>query len=1538
MIRDITEVRLPEGITLSQASCRVPNMDESTITATIKVGRDNAIDSTQDWVVVWRGVKYIMPIRKPQGTKGNTEVKTNTEVTFRHWASYELQRWMFHTVASEGTTLAVEKYVADVRLNLKDFCTLFGQVLNHYYGDKITIDLNPDYDGGKEVVGLSISYTIIWDVLKTLFENYGAGWSIEPRADNDNYTENGERYVIKVGYEGAEIDHIFEYGHEGGIQEVSRQIQSEKIRNMLLGRGGDTNIPFRYFKDIDPNNPQFRADPDWVEELKYIYFDRLRGATFRSYIQGWKAQHSYLYTGYKPVGENNAYASWAYQKGYTDTKFDPVEYVKDDESIANYGELLGHIDDNDEIYPTIQGTGHDVAIAVEQIQSDDIEESTEAEAEIANAPEVFTTTDCEAHERVDITISAVRFSLADFIAGVSLPNLYFEVKEEMTANLMLNPARIRFGRATNIGGGATIFFLDDNNEKGDIEIENATLHVYDMEGNEHSPIGLTAGKYRYEVTATVHNKLDVKCRIEVSYAPTIESAKIDKKNWANTFNVWVDNIWSSQKKSSETTEEYSRRVWQPILGDKEGNKAIVQFTTGDLAISEDYEFIIVDYPTFDDSKSYDGVTSHWCLRLAKSDAEFENTGVYIPSVNRQGMAGDRFVFLGIDMPHDYTLWAEETLDDAKKIKLDEVKDVKSSLSVKLDRIRINKGTDNLLSQLIPGNTVKVLDSQLITTTNNRGEVIPSSAESRVIQSVTINYRTPTEKDAALNPDIEIELADKFETGSDLFGSIDAEISALQKQVGSLSNISKLVRAIGDKLYLRKDGIADKSLSPTEFASLLTVGKFNRGLIGGSGVGIYKDANGSWIIESDRLNVRQDMQVNNLVVNQAEARGGMMIDTAAYLEISNVVESADGYTCYFNTHSGTIANLFKVDDVAYCQRWTPENATLKYYKRRVLAIGTDSVTLSKSEVDGTGIPAGGDVIIHYGNYTDKERQYVKVRDVVGGGYERYIEGLDSVSAQGDEFFFVGKHTGENARWFVGDKNGANIEFKNDELSLNQVKLSVTSRVGNQPIDEFVSDKVSNTQIGGANMILNSDVEQKDYVVYYHTSEPIKSGNTYTLTLWTSHPYQTLNIGIGESVSEQFITTQATMDGKCRCTFTVRQDYEGNEINTKTISIWHNSPVMVTIQKAKLEIGQVSTDWTPNQEEILKPVAYLERALKESTTIDGGLIATSLIQLGYTIDDNFVVQSGINGLSDPTRKGNGVAFWAGGDMVDAEETEDGTPAKFLVRHDGTGYMTQMQLGKNLRLSEDELIMVTGENGKSFTIKAGATGYKNLESAETPEQTYPIIQTVQAEQWLLQPSAGSTIWATAMFNSVTQKVEDVLKGGSIRVNLALEWSYPIVGTNPNIPDAWGYVTVELLHNGVVVDTFVNSATGQARFNWANASSATINGTRYAKYACNAVSESIVFTEAGDYELRFTSHADSAVEPIRVDDINLTQNITTSVSESGVYQTIIGTDGFASHWGESLVAVSEQGAILRFGDKYLKVSAEGIAYNNGNGEQKLI
>lgn len=1018
-------------------------MGEKTISTQVKIDGDIAPDFSQDWEVEFQGEKYIMPLRQPQGAKENTSLNSTIDLTFQHWAIYQLKRWMFFTVQTVETGTAVaDKYIADVILNLGDFCNLLGQVLRHYYGDTITIDLNDDPNTGwrykKEATPISINHSYIWDVLIKLYELFAVRWSIEPNGDSSHY-------VIKVGYPAEELDHIFEYGFEGGLLKVERQVQSEDIRNMLLGRGGEKNIPKYYFKK-SPDEKKWRSDPDWIEELANIYFTNLMGATFRSYVQGWKAAHISKYPGYAAVGESNAYSPWAYRKGYTDSKFDPVEYVKDDESIAKYGPLLGGLDNNEEIYPSIQGSGMDVAVDVEQILSDDVEDSTENDARAFDVEGGVTTQTINPGNGY-ITVKCGSFTVPQDSTGVIEPVSRFSLGMWID-HVTSTESEIRHER-----------------EGENYEITGTHIIIFDNASGKplESPVAIPPGYYRCHVKYSIRNKYERPIGIKITIGCTglklLTSSR--KKRWRNTFSIWVKNIWDSTKLSTETNEQYAERVWKPILGDREGGEAAVMFTTGALAISEDYEFKIPKgaWPVYDTSKSLNGESSHWRIKLAKSDADLESTGLYVPSTQRQGKAGDKFVFIGTEMTHHYVVWAETALDDWKKDQLREKKDIKPTWVVTTDRVRLNnEGKANaLIQQLRIGNSLRLADKRFITETNGQGEVVPSSPETLYLQSITYTYREPSSDDAALNPDVAIVLSNEYATAANPVATMQGEISTLQRQIGSISNVEQIVRAVGDKLYLRKDGISDRSLSPTQFFSLLTSGDFRAGTVGGAGWGLFKDANGNWVFEIDQINARQDLQVNNLVINQVTARGGTIVESAAQMEVSRVFDTQKGYECHFDTKSGTIANLFHIGDIAYCNRFTPENNNLKFYKRRVIDLTEGSITLSKTDFNGNGVPAEGDVIVHYGSYTKKDRRYVKVRDVVGGGYERYIEGLDSVNAPGVEYFFVGRQIGVyngRPRFFIGDTNSY-LEYINGELNF-KGRLNLLSPVGDGTLGDVVAE--------------------------------------------------------------------------------------------------------------------------------------------------------------------------------------------------------------------------------------------------------------------------------------------------------------------------------------------------------------------------------------------------------------------------------------------------------------------------------------------------
>lgn len=177
--------------------------------------------------------------------------------------------------------------------------------------------------------------------------------------------------------------------------------------------------------------------------------------------------------------------------------------------------------------------------------------------------------------------------------------------------------------------------------------------------------------------------------------------------------------------------------------------------------------------------------------------------------------------------------------------------------------------------------------------------------------------------------------------------------------------------------------------------------------------------------------------------------------------------------------------------------------------------------------GDGEPEVGDVVVHYGNYFDGSRQYVKVRDVIGGGYERYIEGLDSVDANGVEYYFVGRQDGNEPRWFIGNRDlvpysgkgdGSYIEYINRRFNLNNVTLSVNTQIGGMSINDYILanggvDDETKQQIEDA----LKGVSGLDYI-----KKALKQGTTVTNGL-------VLSSVVSLGVNNADFTTQTTYSG-------------------------------------------------------------------------------------------------------------------------------------------------------------------------------------------------------------------------------------------------------------------------------------------------------------------------------------------------------------------------------------------------------------------------
>lgn len=1001
MIKQIKEINFPGYATLSQAKVSINDMGSMSISAQVKIDGNIKPDFSYDWEVEFNGERYIQPYRSPQGTKDASSTSSTLELTFYHKAEWLMRSQMFIEMAStdSGTAIA-DKYEASLGLSLADFVTAFNKVLNHFFGNTIIMLLNPNGTYSTERKFVSISYSYIWDVLQKMNEIYDVRWRIK----TDSAT--GVFHIL-VGYPADDVSHIFEYGFSGGLMSVQRQVQSSDIRNRLLGRGGETNLPAYYFKQA-PEDSLFESDPDWIPELANIYFSNLRGKTFRDYVKGWKAKHY--------GGEAMEEPTEAYTTGYTDAKFDPIEYVDDKDSIAKYGVIIGGLNNKEDIYPSIQGAegGVDIIVEAEQVTDDDTEKAAESESQTVNI-------DGDSAKVQNVPKNTeVTLKMNDSVRH------RFTVPDGYTGYVQIGPVSytaVSVSTSSSYGRRQIDISTAMVQQSLTTRIFNASTEA-EIARDKFS--NLDPGEYYWTQEITLLNASDYKASIvNVTFNGlklTLGSGEVG--GWTPTFDIWVKNIWGTKKLSTESDKDYADRVWLPILGDRMGNEAKVVFSSGWLSFSSNWEFTIVGY-AYDTSKA----GSEWRLTLQKSDAEQEATGKFIPNEGTNAAAGDSFFFIGIDMPYKYVLWAEQRLDNYKKDQLAELAQINPTWVVETDKVRLNQAESEggtLADSLSAGCSLRLTDKRFI----------DSAYLNLYVQTISYEWNEST----VINPDIEIVLSDKPSPVINAVSQIQGDIEELNKNVTSLSSIKAEILAAIDQMYLRKDGLNDLSLSQTEFRNLIKGLGFRPGRIGGSGWGIYRDSVGKAVGEFDRIVVRDAIDVSSISMEQVKQTSGTTIFSEASIVCTDVVEMSTVYRCYFDTKGGEITNMFKTGDIAWCLKYNPDSSQLKYYKRRVTSTGTDYINISKTDKDGDGVPEAGDSIVQFGSFTDTARQSAIMLNPHDGGSIVVYSGLNSYDITDRNMVGLGfnKETGKAflygyGEFFFGDRTlqGNFITFQQKE---------------------------------------------------------------------------------------------------------------------------------------------------------------------------------------------------------------------------------------------------------------------------------------------------------------------------------------------------------------------------------------------------------------------------------------------------------------------------------------------------------------------------
>ena len=149
--------------------------------------------------------------------------------------------------------------------------------------------------------------------------------------------------------------------------------------------------------------------------------------------------------------------------------------------------------------------------------------------------------------------------------------------------------------------------------------------------------------------------------------------------------------------------------------------------------------------------------------------------------------------------------------------------------------------------------------------------------------------------------------------------------------------------------------------------------------------------------------------------------------------------------------------------------------------------------------------------------------------------------------------------------------------------------------------------------------------------------------------------------------EFDASKGTFEVKANVKFKASQSLDDiDAFKNLSSNVSSNS---VAITQINTTLGTINTS--------IESLDYLKKAILDGQTqVVGGLILSSLIQLGFTEGEAFKIMSGINGVYDAKKAGGGIASWYGGAMQDKENLAEGdseeNSAKSLFRFDGSGYL--------------------------------------------------------------------------------------------------------------------------------------------------------------------------------------------------------------------------------------------------------------------------
>lgn len=424
---------------------------------------------------------------------------------------------------------------------------------------------------------------------------------------------------------------------------------------------------------------------------------------------------------------------------------------------------------------------------------------------------------------------------------------------------------------------------------------------------------------------------------------------------------------------------------------------------------------------------------------------------------------------------------------------------------------------------------------------------------------------------------------------------------------------------------------------------------------------------------DTLTVRKKMSVNELEIQSISHVGGQLLLTAARCKADAVTQVGGNYKVVFRSKDGEgheVKNTWAVGDQAIMQ--TFDAMQNRFFWRLVTDMGKDGddhyIMLSGTDcASGSTAPMAGDDIVQLGNRNGAAGRTSAII-IAGAGTESpsiaQYQGITSYTLPAPD-----TRIQPGANLFSGIVNiqpGSggleNLEGLEDAVA-KAIKIGGENLLRNTGFDgEFEPlEDPSNPPEGYNNLLRCWEVSS---LVTSTENTASASGRQLTFARSGVNYYAqqsiTLPAGTYTFSAKANKTFTASFGGQTKSmtvgavwTFTLASETTGTFRITPTSST-------TNIWEVKLERGNVATDWCPSQKDVdpvsagFKHLWYLQEAMRGNTQVLGGLLLTSLIQLGKWSGNTMTqVTAGINGVAT---EGTEVAFWSGGTLAEAVSTMD------------------------------------------------------------------------------------------------------------------------------------------------------------------------------------------------------------------------------------------------------------------------------------------